>query len=198
MRAGRARWKIENETFNTLKNQGCSLGHNYGRGKKNLCSALALPVLPAFPFDQVRERCCRAFQAALKSMRTKVRLRERMRSKALEVDLGGWDDLMRKLAWSRARSPPAKTPAARAGAPSPMRRIAKAGEGRTAPSRRIRTDSARDSLLKRRRKDRFRTRAGGEPGFPDQNPHAAPASPVRRSEQGRFPGIAGMSWHPME
>lgn len=33
MRGGRARWKIENETFNTLKNQGYHLGHNYGLGK---------------------------------------------------------------------------------------------------------------------------------------------------------------------
>ena len=30
MRGGRARWKIENETFNTLKNQGYHLEHNYG------------------------------------------------------------------------------------------------------------------------------------------------------------------------
>ena len=35
MRGGRARWKIENETFNTLKNQGHNFGHNYGLGKKN-------------------------------------------------------------------------------------------------------------------------------------------------------------------
>jgi hypothetical protein len=33
---GRARWKIEHETFNTLKNQGYHLEHNYGHGKKNL------------------------------------------------------------------------------------------------------------------------------------------------------------------
>ena len=29
---GRARWKIENETFNTLKNQGYNFEHNYGHG----------------------------------------------------------------------------------------------------------------------------------------------------------------------
>ena len=36
MRAGRARWKIENETFNTLKNQDYNLGHNYGLGKRRI------------------------------------------------------------------------------------------------------------------------------------------------------------------
>ena len=37
MRAGRSRWKIENETFNTLKNQGYNFEHNYGHGYSNLC-----------------------------------------------------------------------------------------------------------------------------------------------------------------
>ena len=32
-KGGRNRWKIENETFNTLKNQGFNLEHNYGHGK---------------------------------------------------------------------------------------------------------------------------------------------------------------------
>src|SRR5262249_20245738 len=36
MRGGRARWKIENETFNTLKNQGYHFEHNYGHGTQNL------------------------------------------------------------------------------------------------------------------------------------------------------------------
>jgi hypothetical protein len=41
MRGGRARWKIENETFNTLKNQGYHLEHNYGHGEQNLSVVLA-------------------------------------------------------------------------------------------------------------------------------------------------------------
>ena len=42
MRAGRARWKIENETFNTLKNQGYCFEHNFGHGEKNLSTVFAL------------------------------------------------------------------------------------------------------------------------------------------------------------
>ena len=41
MRGGRARWKIENETFNTLKNQGYHFEHNYGHGEQNLSVVLA-------------------------------------------------------------------------------------------------------------------------------------------------------------
>ncbi len=36
VKCGRARWKTENETFNTLKSQGHHAEHNYGNGKQNL------------------------------------------------------------------------------------------------------------------------------------------------------------------
>ncbi len=64
MRAGRARWRIENETFNTLKNQGYNLGHNYGLGKKHLSAVFAHLILLAFLIDQVQQMCCPLFQAA--------------------------------------------------------------------------------------------------------------------------------------
>lgn len=38
MRMGRSRWKIENETFNTLKNQNYNFVHNFGHGHNNLCT----------------------------------------------------------------------------------------------------------------------------------------------------------------
>jgi len=58
MRAGRARWKIENETFNTLKNGGYNYSHNYGHENKNLCSVLTMLMLLAFLIDQVQFLCC--------------------------------------------------------------------------------------------------------------------------------------------
>jgi hypothetical protein len=33
---GRARWKIENETFNVLTNKGYNLEHSFGHGKQTL------------------------------------------------------------------------------------------------------------------------------------------------------------------
>ena len=35
MQGGRSRWKIENETFNTLKNQDYHLAHNFGHGGRD-------------------------------------------------------------------------------------------------------------------------------------------------------------------
>ena len=65
MRGGRARWKIENETFNTLRNQGYHFEYNYGHGKKNLSVVLAMVMMLAFLVDQTQQLCCTLFQAAL-------------------------------------------------------------------------------------------------------------------------------------
>jgi hypothetical protein len=79
MRGGRARWKIENETFNTLKNQGYNLEHNYGHGEQNLSVVLAVMMMLAFLVDQVQQRCCPVFQAAWDKMHTKRHLWEEIR-----------------------------------------------------------------------------------------------------------------------
>jgi len=50
---GRARWKIENEQFNTVKNCGYHLEHNFGHGKQNLAALLATMNLLAFAFHTV-------------------------------------------------------------------------------------------------------------------------------------------------
>lgn len=80
MRGGRARWKIENETFNTLKNQGYHLEHNYGHGEQNLSVVLALLMMLAFLVDQVQQLCCPLFQAAWSKMKTKCHLWEEIRN----------------------------------------------------------------------------------------------------------------------
>ena len=66
MRGGRARWKIENETFNTLKNQGYEFEHNYGHGYKNLSVNLAFLMMLAFLVDQAQLLTSKVVQQALK------------------------------------------------------------------------------------------------------------------------------------
>lgn len=55
VRCGRARWKIENETFNTLKNQGYHIEHNFGHGNTNLSMIFFILNLLAFFFHQIFE-----------------------------------------------------------------------------------------------------------------------------------------------
>jgi hypothetical protein len=53
--AGRARWKIENENNNVLKNRGYHLEHNFGHGKKHLSSLLLTMNLLAFGLHTLLE-----------------------------------------------------------------------------------------------------------------------------------------------
>jgi len=62
VRAGRARWKIENETFNTLKNQGYHIEHSYGHGKQNLSMVFFTLNLLAFYAHQIFELTDRLYQ----------------------------------------------------------------------------------------------------------------------------------------
>ena len=70
MRGGRARWSVENETFNTLKNQGYNFSHNYGHGYKNLCSVFTMLMMLAFLIDQVQELCCSVYKKVRQHART--------------------------------------------------------------------------------------------------------------------------------
>jgi hypothetical protein len=77
--AGRARWKIENETFNTLKNQGYNLEHNYGHGQWYLSTVMALIMLLAFFIDQITKAYDQEFEHALLEAKTLRDLRQKVR-----------------------------------------------------------------------------------------------------------------------
>lgn len=76
---GRCRWKVENETFNTLKNQGYHLEHSYGHGEKYLATNFMLLTFLAFCVDQIAQRIDNAFQRAWKYCKTKKKLWEKVR-----------------------------------------------------------------------------------------------------------------------
>lgn len=97
MRGARARWKIENETFNTLKNQGYHFDHNFGLGKKHLSEVFVLLMMLAFLIDQIQQLCCPLFQAAWQHYKTKRSLWEKVRSKFHEFYIESMEDLYRSL-----------------------------------------------------------------------------------------------------
>lgn len=53
--AARSRWKIENECFNVLKNNGYELEHNYGHGKEFLAGNYFLLTILSHLFHQIHE-----------------------------------------------------------------------------------------------------------------------------------------------
>jgi hypothetical protein len=93
MRGARARWKIENETFNTLKNQGYHFEHNFGHGYKYLSTVFAYLMLLAFLIDQVQQLCCKLFQSALAEAKSKRRFWEKVRTFTLNFVINSWEDL---------------------------------------------------------------------------------------------------------
>ena len=79
-KGGRSRWKVENETFNTLKNQGYHFEHNFGHGNRHLSTVFALLMMLAFLIDQIQQKCCQVFQAAWEHCGNKRTLWEDIRS----------------------------------------------------------------------------------------------------------------------
>jgi hypothetical protein len=98
MRGGRARWKIENETFNTLKNQGYHFEHNFGHGKNHLSVVFALLMMLAFAVDQAQQLACQLFQAAWAKAGSKRFLWERMRSLFYELPMDSMTMIWRAIA----------------------------------------------------------------------------------------------------
>jgi hypothetical protein len=106
MRGGRARWKIENETFNTLKNQGYRLEHNYGHGDKHLSVVLALLMMLAFLVDQALQLCDPLFQAAWQKLGSKRLLWERLRGLFYDYRLRSLRELYEALSYGLIRPRP--------------------------------------------------------------------------------------------
>jgi len=79
MQGGRARWKIENETFNTLKNQGYNFEHNFGHGYQGLSNVFAGLMLLAFYIDQILEACNLEYQALRQKYKSRFNLFEKIR-----------------------------------------------------------------------------------------------------------------------
>src|SRR3989475_12431876 len=97
MRGGRARWKIENETFNTLKNQGYNFEHNYGHGEKHLSVVFAMLMMLAFLVDQTQQLCCAWFRAVWAKFGSKRLLWERMRALFYDYRLDSMRELLEAL-----------------------------------------------------------------------------------------------------
>lgn len=80
VKAGRCRWRIENECFNTLKNQGYSLEHNYGHGKQHLSFNFLLLTLFAFYCHQIAELTDGLYKKVREKLGSKRHLWETVRA----------------------------------------------------------------------------------------------------------------------
>ena len=109
MRGGRARWKIENETFNTLKNQGYNFEHNYGHGEQHLSVVFAMLMMLAFLVDQAQQLCCALFQAVWAKLGSKRMLWERLRALFYDYAFASMRQLFEALLYGFKKSSPLVT-----------------------------------------------------------------------------------------
>ena len=94
VKGARSRWKIENECFNTLKNQGYQIEHNFGHGKENLCLNMYLFILLAFYFHQIFELTDRLYQACRKKFGSKRHMWETIRAAIKWFVFENWELLL--------------------------------------------------------------------------------------------------------
>lgn len=97
-KVARARWKIENETFNTLKNQGYRLDHNYGHGKKNLAENFANLMFLAFLIDQIQQAVSTIFRTIWTELKTKKKLWSVLRTVFVWVEIKSMEEAWRAIA----------------------------------------------------------------------------------------------------
>ncbi len=97
VRIGRCRWKIENEVFNTLKNQGYHIEHNYGHGKKHLSMNFFLLNLLAFFMHQIFELTDKLYQNCRKTLGSKEELWNNLRSVIRILIFPDWETLLRRI-----------------------------------------------------------------------------------------------------
>lgn len=107
-RGGRGRWRIENETFNTLKNLGYHFEHNFGHGEKNLATVLMLLMFLAFFVDQVQQACCPLFQAIRKLTTSRIAVWNQLRCHVMVYEFESFTQLWTAILTGecRCRPPP--------------------------------------------------------------------------------------------
>jgi hypothetical protein len=94
VKAGRAKWKIENENFNTLKNLGYHAEHNFGHGKKNLSFNFFLFTLLAFFIHQIIELRDPLYQIARAKFSARKEFWNQLRCIIRVIIFENWESLL--------------------------------------------------------------------------------------------------------
>ncbi len=114
-RAGRARWKIENEGFNCLARHGYNSKRNFGHGSKGLANLLATLNLLAFALHSVLDCVCDLWRQCRARAGTRRDFFEELRFLTKWFCFPGWTALFETMLGKR---PPPADPRAAALAPS--------------------------------------------------------------------------------
>lgn len=96
--AGRARWKVENEGFNVLKNQGYAFEHNFGHGEQYLSAGLLTLLFLAFLFHSVLHLTCATYAAIRKTVGARRNFFDHLRALTTFLYFDGWEEMVAFMA----------------------------------------------------------------------------------------------------
>jgi hypothetical protein len=106
MPGGRARWRIANETFHPLQNQGYHCEPTFGHGYQHLSVVFAMVMLLALFVDQVQQCCCPLCQAAWAKGGSTRLLWEQMRAWFYAYALASMQQLCEALVYGLKKAAP--------------------------------------------------------------------------------------------
>jgi len=95
---GRARWKIENESFNVLKNHGYELEHNFGHGENFLAMTLAALTMLAFAWHTVLDLLEPPWRRARDAAEKRTSFFASLATLTRFVVFSAWSELLEALA----------------------------------------------------------------------------------------------------
>jgi len=93
VKAGRSRWKVENEGNNVLKNHGYNLEHNFGHGENHLCELLLSLNLLSFLFHTVLDLVNYTYQKIRELLVTRTSFFNDIRTLLKFLWFKDWSDL---------------------------------------------------------------------------------------------------------
>ena len=94
VRDGRARWKVENENNNVLKNNGYHLEHNFGHGRVHLAALLLSLNLLAFLFHTVLDLVDAKYRAIRQSLGSRRTFFQDFQTLLRYFNFSSWDQLL--------------------------------------------------------------------------------------------------------
>ena len=103
--AGRARWKIENENNNVLKNHGYHFEHNFAHGKQHLSNVLATLNLLAFLTHTALEWLDKAYGAVRRAAPSRRTFFENLRTLLQFIPFDNWQHLMQFMQYGKDKLP---------------------------------------------------------------------------------------------
>jgi hypothetical protein len=112
VKGARSRWKIENECFNTLKNQGYCMEHNYGHDDGELSMNFYIMILLSFFIHQILEFTDRLHKKARTLCGPLYEFWEEARGIFRHFIVDSWEELLQRIIdheedlWTPGNDPP--------------------------------------------------------------------------------------------